>query len=184
MISRIVERLEFWWYSPELYYRLVDNRFFLIVLVIFLMRLTHATYQSLWLSALVNIPGTVLHELMHFLIGGFMNARPCNFTIIPRRDPATGAYVMGSVGFRNVTFYNAIPAALAPLLLLPLGFYINRYVLPLIPMNLTNYVLYVLLQTIIVENAMPSQADLRIAGMFWHGILLYAVLLVALLLLL
>lgn len=91
---------------------------------------------------------------------------------------------MGSVGFRNVTFYNAIPAALAPLLLLPLGFYINRYVLPLIPMNLTNYVLYVLLQTIIVENAMPSQADLRIAGMFWHGILLYAVLLVALLLLL
>ena len=173
MISRIVERLEFWWYSPELYYSLVDNRFFLIVLVIFLMRLTHATYRSLWLSALVNIPGTVLHELMHFLIGGFMNARPCNFTIIPRRDPATGAYVMGSVGFRNVTFYNAIPAALAPLLLLPL-----------IPMNLTNYVLYVLLQTIIVENAMPSQADLRIAGMFWHGILLYAVLLVALLLLL
>lgn len=116
MISRIVERLEFWWYSPELYYSLVDNRFFLIVLVIFLMRLTHATYRSLWLSALVNIPGTVLHELMHFLIGGFMNARPCNFTIIPRRDPATGAYVMGSVGFRNVTFYNAIPAALAPLL--------------------------------------------------------------------
>ena len=91
----------------------------MIVLVIFLMRLTHATYRSLWLSALVNIPGTVLHELMHFLIGGFMNARPCNFTIIPRRDPATGAYVMGSVGFRNVTFYNAIPAALAPLLLLP-----------------------------------------------------------------
>ena len=101
MISRIVERLEFWWYSPELYYSLVDNRFFLIVLVIFLMRLTHATYRSLWLSALVNIPGTVLHELMHFLIGGFMNARPCNFTIIPRRDPATGAYVMGSVGFRR-----------------------------------------------------------------------------------
>ena len=176
MISRIVERLEFWWYSPELYYSLVDNRFFLIVLVIFLMRLTHATYRSLWLSALVNIPGPVLHELMHFLIGGFMNARPCNFTIVPRRDPATGSYVMGSVGFRNVTFYNAIPAALAPLLLLPLGFYINRYVLPLIPMNLTNYVLYVLLQTIIAENAM--------AGMFWHGILLYAVLLVALLLLL
>ena len=184
MVYQIWERIVYWWNSPDLYYSLVDNRFFLIVLVIFLMRLSRATYRSLWLCALINIPGTILHELMHFLIGGFMNARPCNFTIIPRRDLATGAYVMGSVGFRNVTFYNAIPAALAPLLLLPLGFYINRYVLPLIPMNLTNYILYVLLQTIIVENALPSQADLRIAGMYWHGIILYAILFVALLLML
>lgn len=182
MLRQIIGRLEYWWHNPELYYNLVDNRFFLIVLVIFLLRLTHAAYRSLWLSALVNIPGTVLHELMHFLVGGFLNARPCNFTIVPRRDPLTGTYVMGSVGFRNIAFYNAIPAALAPLLLLPLGFYINRYVLPLLPMNLTNYIFYVLLQTIIVENALPSRADLRIAGMFWHGILLYAVLAVALLL--
>lgn len=49
-------------------------------------------------------------------------------------------------------------------------------------MNLTNYILYVLLQTIIIENAMPSRADFRVAGMFVSGILIYVFLLFALLL--
>ncbi|MBQ8436843.1 MAG: hypothetical protein IJX20_04255 [Alphaproteobacteria bacterium] len=181
MIVQIVEKIYNWWKSPELYYALVDNRFFLIVLVIILLRLNRAAYRSLWLCALINIPGTILHELMHLLVGGFMNARPCNFTIIPKRD-VSGTYVMGSVGFRNICFYNAIPAALAPLLLLPIGFYINRYVLPLIPMNLTNYILYVLMQTIIVQNAVPSQADWRIAGMYKSGVVLYLILLGAVIL--
>ena len=175
MIMQIVGKVCAWWNSPELYYTLVDNRFFLIVLVIVLLRISRVTYRSLWLCALINIPGTLLHELLHLVVGGFMNARPCNFTIIPKRD-VSGGYVMGSVGFRNICFYNAIPAALAPLLLLPIGFYINRYVLPLIPMNLTNYILYVLLQTIIVQNAVPSQTDWRIAGMYKRGILLYLLL--------
>ena len=47
------------------------------------------------------------------------------FTLFPKKDPVSG-YVMGSVGFRNITFYNAVPAALAPLILLPLSFYINE----------------------------------------------------------
>ena len=107
-----------------------NNRFYLILLVVFLMRLKYATYQSMWMSALVNIPGTLLHELMHFFVGAFMNAHPCDFTLLPRRN-LEGDYVMGSVGFRNITFYNAVPAALAPLLLLPIGFYVNRYFLPM-----------------------------------------------------
>ena len=56
-----------------------NNRFYLILLVIVLLHLKNATYRSLFMSALVNIPGTVLHELMHFLVGWFLNARPCNF---------------------------------------------------------------------------------------------------------
>ena len=184
MVYQIWERIVYWWNSPDLYYSLVDNRFFLIVLVIFLMRLSRATYRSLWLCALINIPGTILHELMHFLIGGFMNARPCNFTIIPRRDLATGAYVMGSVGFRNVTFYNAVPASMAPLLLLPIGFYLNRYFLPTMEPTFVNYVLYVLLQTIIIENAMPSGADFRVARMYISGVLLYGFIFLSLFLML
>ena len=180
MVYQIWERIVYWWNSPDLYYSLVDNRFFLIVLVIFLMRLSRATYRSLWLSALINIPGTILHELMHFTVGLIMNARPCNFTLIPRRGE-DGNYVMGSVGFTNITFYNAVPAALAPLLLLPIGFYLNRYLLPMITPSFANYTLYMLLQTIIIENAMPSSADFRVARMYFLGVVMYAVLAVALL---
>jgi len=177
----------------ELYYKILytlnnpaflrgffDNRFYLILLVIILLRFKYTTYRSMWMSALVNIPGTVLHELMHFSVGLFLNAHPCNFTIFPRRDEE-GNYVMGSVGFLNITFYNAVPSAMAPLLLLPIGFYINRYFLPLLPPTFLNYVLYVLLQTIIIENAMPSRADFKVAGMYWSGLIMYGFIFLSLL---
>ena len=161
--------------SEEFLQAFLNNRFYLILLVVFLTRLKYATYNSLWVSSLVNIPGTLLHELMHFLVGGFLNAQPCNFTILPRRSPS-GDYVMGSVGFRNITFYNAVPAALAPLLLLPIGFYFNRYFLPQMNPTLFNYIFYVLLQTIIVENAIPSRTDFNVAGQYFTGVVLYIVL--------
>ena len=157
-----------------------NNRFYLILMVIVLVHLKNATYRSMFMSALINIPGTILHELMHYIVGLVLNARPCNFTVFPRKSP-DGYYVMGSVGFRNVTFYNAVPSALAPLFLLVIGFYINRYYLPLMQPTMVNYVLYVLLQTIIIENAMPSGADFKVAGMYLRGVLLYGFLLVALL---
>lgn len=158
--------------SPAFLRGFFDNRFYLILLVIVLMRVKYTTYRSMWLSSLVNIPGTILHEFMHFFVGMLLNARPCNFTIFPRRGD-DGSYVMGSVGFRNVTFYNAVPASMAPLLLLPIGFYLNRYFLPALQPTFVNYVLYVLLQTIIIENAMPSGADFRVARMYISGVLLY-----------
>ena len=158
--------------SPEFLRSFFDNRFYLILLVIILMRVKYSTYSSMWMSALVNIPGTVLHELMHFMVGAMLNAQPVNFTIFPKRN-AEGDYVMGSVGFRNITFYNAVPASMAPLLLLPIAFYLNRYALPLMTPTLGNYILYVLLQTIIIENSIPSSADFRVAGMYFHGVLMY-----------
>lgn len=161
--------------SSEFLQAFLNNRFYLIFLVVFLTRLKYATYSSLWMSALVNIPGTLLHELMHFLVGGFLNAQPCNFTLLPHRS-VDGYYVMGSVGFRNITFYNAVPAALAPLLLLPIGFYFNRYFLPQMEPTLINYIAYVLLQTIIVENAIPSRTDFAVAGKYFVGVVLYLVL--------
>ena len=169
--------------SPAFLRGFFDNRFYLILLVIVLMRVKYTTYNSLWLSSLVNIPGTILHEFMHFFVGMILNARPCNFTIFPRRGE-DGSYVMGSVGFRNVTFYNAVPASMAPLLLLPIGFYLNRYFLPTMEPTFVNYVLYVLLQTIIIENAMPSGADFRVARMYISGVLLYGFIFLSLFLML
>ncbi len=52
--------------SPVFLRSFLDNRFYLILLVIVLMRFKYTTYRSMWMSALVNIPGTFLHELMHF----------------------------------------------------------------------------------------------------------------------
>lgn len=158
--------------NPEFVYLFINNRFYMVLLVVFLMRLKYATYSSMWLSALINIPGTFLHELMHLTIGALFNARPCNFSIFPKRNEY-GEYVMGSVGFRNITYYNAIPAALAPILLLPIAFYLDRYIRPTISPSVLNYILYILLQTILIENAIPSRVDFQVAGKFISGIVIY-----------
>lgn len=181
IINQVMYKISLFLNNPEFLRGFFDNRFYLILLVVILMRLKYTTYSSMWMSALINIPGTFLHETMHYVVGLVLNASPCNFTLWPQKNP-DGYYVMGSVGFRNVTFYNAIPAAMAPLLLLPIGFYANRYLLPIMVPTLPNYVLYVLLQTIIIENAIPSRADFRVAGMFFSGVVIYS--LVALFLLL
>ena len=89
--------------SPAFLQSVFDNRFYLILLVIVLTRFKYATYDSMWMCAFVNVPGTVLHETMHFIVGYVLNAQPCNFTIFPRRS-MDGGYVMGAVGFAILRF--------------------------------------------------------------------------------
>lgn len=154
---------------------IVNNRFLMILFVIVLLKFKYAAYSSMWLSALINIPGTLLHESMHYLVGLFLNARPTSFDLIPRRD-GFGNYVMGSVGFRNITSYNALPSALAPLFLLPIGFYFNRWYFQNVDITFFNYLLYILGQTIIIENAVPSSTDFRVGFSYPLGLLIYGAL--------
>ncbi len=171
-INLFFYRIHAFWNNPELLSSFVNNRFLLIFLVVFLMRIKSKTYKSLWACSMVNIPGTILHETMHYIVGLVMNAKPCNFTVFPKKEG--DYYVMGSVSFKNITFYNAIPASMAPLFLLVIGYYINKIYLPqMLNPTLFKYIAYVFLQTIIIENAIPSSADFRVAKKYFSGILLY-----------
>lgn len=65
-------------------------------------------------------PGTIVHELLHALVGLVLLAQPSNFSILPRRTDM--GMELGSVGFDNLTWYNKLPIAVAPLLALPIVF--------------------------------------------------------------
>ena len=74
--------------------------------------------------------GTLCHELAHFSVGLLTNAEPVGMSVFPRRikrprgsKPGGHNWELGSVTFANLRWYNAAPAALAPLLVLlvPLG---------------------------------------------------------------
>jgi hypothetical protein len=65
---------------------------------------------------LFSAVGTLCHELAHFSVGLLLGADPVGFSIIPRRTGRT--WELGSVSFANLRWYNAAPAALAPLLVL------------------------------------------------------------------
>lgn len=67
------------------------------------------------LRALFVLPGTLVHELLHFCVGAVSNAKPVSFSLVPRKTPA-GQWVLGSVGFTNIRWYNAVLVGFAPLL--------------------------------------------------------------------
>jgi hypothetical protein len=71
----------------------------------------HPLFFGLYLA------GTTLHELAHLLIGFITNARPIHFTVFPRRG-GRSQWILGSVSFANVRWYNAAFVGLAPLLVL------------------------------------------------------------------
>lgn len=164
--------------SAELLNTVLSNRFFLILLVVMILCLKRRTYRSMFLAALINIPGTILHETAHFIVGLLLWAKPTTFSLFPKKSGDT--YTMGSVGFRNIAFYNAFPSAMAPLALLWAAFWFNNWYLTNAKITIWNYLVFILLETVIIENAVPSSTDFRVAFSRPLGILLYGFLLAAL----
>lgn len=175
-LAVLVDKISIFLSNPDTLQTFVNNRFLMIFLVIVLLKLKYKTYSNVYMSAIVNIPGTFLHEMSHFLVGFIFNAYPTRFDLFPKKEG--DVYVMGSVGFRNITFYNAIPAALAPLLLLIIGYYFNTWFFVHVKVTYLSYVFYVLLQTIIIENAIPSSQDFKVAFSYPLGVLFYGALIV------
>lgn len=79
----------------------------------FLIRFLSASHPFFFIFTLA---GTICHELAHFIAGLATGARPTSFTVIPRRSGRH--WQLGSVTLSRLTWYNAAPSALAPLVLL------------------------------------------------------------------
>lgn len=90
-----------------------------LMLIGAVMVVTTATHRlGMWPYSLVAFPGTVAHELGHYLCAMLCFARPNFPSLIPVREGR--GWTLGSVEFVP-TIVNVIPIALAPLLLLPVG---------------------------------------------------------------
>jgi hypothetical protein len=120
---------------------------------------------------ITQLPGVVLHELAHLLTGILFQADPCNFNLIPERR-CDGRWALGSVAFRRVTAFNAVPIALAPLGLVPIAYYIYRHWFNWLPLTLANTLLLYATVFLLIYNAPPSRQDVRVACN-WKCILLY-----------
>ncbi len=82
------------------------------------------------LYALSILPGTIAHELLHFLAGWVTGAKPTSLSIIPRLKTG-GGWVLGSVVFTNLRWWNSPLVGLAPLALLPCSVYLFFASMPL-----------------------------------------------------
>jgi hypothetical protein len=67
------------------------------------------------IRAIFVLPGTFVHEFLHLIVGLILNGKPVSISLWPRRV-GHGQWVLGTVGFANPRWYNAVFIGLAPLL--------------------------------------------------------------------
>lgn len=119
-----------------------------------------------------TLAGTLCHELAHALLGWLTGAAPASLTVVPRRKGRN--WELGSVTLTRVRWYNAAPAALAPLLiiLIPLAVAWWR-TRPGWHFELADLALAFLLAPQML-SFWPSAIDWRIAWRSWPWLLVLA----------
>ncbi|HEV2042501.1 MAG TPA: hypothetical protein VGT81_21070 [Casimicrobiaceae bacterium] len=133
-------------------------------LVLIFCALLRGLRNSMWRIALLSLPGTIAHELAHFVVGLLLLAKPRGFSIWPTEQGHT--WRLGSVSFGNIGLLNGAFVALAPLLLLPIAWLCVVYVL----LPLWNdgqwgwWLLGGYLTATALFAALPSFQDLKLGG--------------------
>jgi hypothetical protein len=156
----MTEDIPVWWHACGI----------LLVIALFLGQ-RWARFAPIFVVCIIRLPGVVLHELAHFMVGMVLGADPVSFSLIPQRR-GDGRWALGSVVFRRITPFNAVPIACAPLGLVPLAFFVHGSWFNWLPVTLANTLwLYVVL-FLLAGNALPSRQDLRVAAN-WQSLLLY-----------
>ena len=120
-----------------------------------------AARLGLWAYAAFALPGTVAHELAHWLVAWLLRAQPQRLDLVPRRT-ASG-WRLGSVAFR-APWWRAGPIALAPLLLAPAA--LGWLLVFAAPASGTALLLHAWITATLVQACLPSRTDLRIAAPF------------------
>jgi hypothetical protein len=132
----------------------------------------------------LTVTGTLCHELAHFFVGLLANARPVGLTVMPRwigrgkRGSGKGHWELGSVTFSNLSWYNAAPAALAPLLVLALPLGVAWWRTHAFAQTATQYGAADLALAFLLAPQLlsfwPSPVDWRLAARSWPWLLILA----------
>jgi len=121
---------------------------------------SHPVFFCFYLS------GTILHELAHFCAGIMTNARPVDFSLFPRRSVGN-QWILGSVSFANIRWYNAAFVGLAPILVLlvPIFVALARTQFGKAPIWLDGVIAVLIAPAYL--SFLPSRTDLCIALRSW-----------------
>lgn len=143
-----------------------------VVLLFAFYALLRGVRDSMWRIAALSLPGTIAHEMTHFIVGALLLARPSRFSVWPK---AVGhSWQLGSVSFGNIGLLNGMFVAFAPLLLLPIAWLCLVHVL--LPLWNSSRWGWWLLAGYLTANALfaalPSFQDIRIGA---RSLLFYVV---------
>lgn len=150
---------------------IADPKLAIIIAVLFA-RFKAVTYQLPFIGIAFNLIGTFLHEMAHFIVALLLNGRPVGFSLFPVRHG--DEWMLGSVEVKNVTWYNAIPIAMAPLTLFVGAYYLDLWYISFLPIKtIWSDLGYIMALVVLIENAIPSMRDIQVASSNAIGIVFY-----------
>ena len=123
-----------------------------------LLLLRASSRLGMWPYALLAMPGTLAHELAHYLVALVLLAKPSFPSLIPQRT--LHGWRLGSVTFR-AGVVRALPIALAPFALLPLALWWGATWMAPSAGALT--FVHAWIVAALVSASLPSSADFKIA---------------------
>lgn len=106
--------------------------------------------------------GTFLHEMAHFLAALVLGAKPKFPFLFPKRG-FDGSIVLGRVETASVKWYNGFPIAIAPLSLFIVAFVLQRCYFSYFDFSFFSSLFYFYLLIVLIDSAIPSSQDIRIA---------------------
>jgi hypothetical protein len=143
-----------------------------LAVVIAMAALLHRLRNMPRFFSLVSVPGTVGHELLHFLVGTLTLARPVKVSLIPKfhRD---GSATLGYVIFANIRWYNALWVGFAPLLALPGALWLVYSRSAQVPPLSAWEAAWSYVAASLAYSCLPSRADVEIVLSKPAGLVLY-----------
>lgn len=134
---------------------------------------------SFW-PIIFALPGTVLHELAHFVVALVTGGKPRGFSIVPHRRCCTLAdgssrklWILGSVTLGNAGMFSAVPTALAPLGLIVVAWYLYRHWFSWFPGDTVHTLLLYATVYLFCYSSIPSSTDLKVAFSHLPSLLFY-----------
>lgn len=114
-------------------------------------------------------PGTVIHEVLHYTVGFFSGARPTEISVMPQR---TESRTIGYVNFDNLNWFNALPTAMAPLLAIPIAWWLSG----MVTLDWTlQGIFWIWVISTMIAQAWPSTVDFTIGTQNKLGLVFWAV---------
>lgn len=110
---------------------------------------------------IVFFVGTLFHELAHLIVSLVSFGFPYKVSIFPKKSG--NSYMLGSVTSWNVRWYNQFLIGMAPLLLLPLAYFIFLNFFDFYEKSVLNFFIWIYLIVALVFSSIPSSVDFRVA---------------------
>lgn len=146
-------------------FSIIDNNllYFTIIIVAIIVKIKENSKRNMFSAWLSSLIGTIAHEMMHFIAALLTNGKPTKFSIFPskqiNKDTGRITYTLGYVYSKNFRWYNVFIISMAPLLLLPLSFYVYENFFIYFERNLYTYIIYIFTIISLLFSSIPSGKD-------------------------